>query len=98
MVSIMTSLGSVHGAPVIPLGVDEFGRSGTLGDLHRHFDIDADAIINATLLVTQGGRACSTHCAATLSADSPSGPSASPGRITAIGSLENHRLNGAGHG
>jgi pyruvate dehydrogenase complex dehydrogenase (E1) component len=32
--------------------VDQFGQSGTVAELHRHFDIDSDAIVNATLLLT----------------------------------------------
>lgn len=46
----MAWLGSVHGTPVIPLGVDRFGQSGTIDDLYRHFHLDTDAIINAALL------------------------------------------------
>jgi pyruvate dehydrogenase E1 component len=37
-------LGSVYGAPVLPLGVDEFGQSGTREDLFRHFGLDAESI------------------------------------------------------
>ena len=33
--------------PQIPLGVDDFGQSGTRGDLYRHYGIDADAIVAA---------------------------------------------------
>ncbi|MFN8532486.1 MAG: 1-deoxy-D-xylulose-5-phosphate synthase N-terminal domain-containing protein [Dehalococcoidia bacterium] len=40
-------LGGIFGAPVVPLGVDQFGQSGTRADLYRHFGIDADAIIAA---------------------------------------------------
>ncbi len=43
-------LGSVHGAPVVPVGVDEFGQSGTVGDLHRAFGLDVDHLVNAGLL------------------------------------------------
>jgi pyruvate dehydrogenase E1 component len=42
-------LGSVYGAPVTPLGVEEFGQSGTRADLYRHFGIDADGIVKAAL-------------------------------------------------
>ena len=30
-------LGAAFGAPVVPLGVDGFGQSGTIGDLYRYF-------------------------------------------------------------
>ena len=40
-------LGSVYGAPVTPLGVDDFGQSGTLGDLYHHFGLDAEQIAAA---------------------------------------------------
>jgi pyruvate dehydrogenase E1 component len=46
----MAWLGSVHGVPVMPLGVDQFGQSGTIGDLYRIFHLDRDAIVNASLL------------------------------------------------
>jgi pyruvate dehydrogenase E1 component len=45
----MAWLGSVFGAPVIALGVDEFGQSGSRADLYHHFDIDTDSIVNAAL-------------------------------------------------
>ena len=48
----MAWLGSVHGAPVVPLGIDEFGQSGTIADLYRRFDLAPDAITNAALLAT----------------------------------------------
>ena len=40
-------LGSVYGAPVVPLGVDEFGQSGVRLELYRHFGLDADQIAEA---------------------------------------------------
>jgi pyruvate dehydrogenase E1 component len=40
-------LGSVTGAPVIPLGVDDFGQSGARVDLYRHFQIDWEAMVGA---------------------------------------------------
>ena len=42
-------LGSVFGNPVISLGVDSFGQSGTRADLYNHFGIDAHGIVNASL-------------------------------------------------
>lgn len=45
-------LGSVFGAPVTALGVDDFGQSGTRSDLYRHFQIDWRAIVEAAFRVT----------------------------------------------
>jgi len=42
-------LAAVGGAPIACLGVDDFGQSGDVGDLHRHFGIDADTIVGAAL-------------------------------------------------
>ncbi len=43
-------LGSAHGVPVVPLGVDAFGQVGSVGDLFHHFRLDAAAIVNAALV------------------------------------------------
>lgn len=43
-------LGSLFGSYLIPLGVDDFGQSGTPADLYRHFGIDAQAIFEAALV------------------------------------------------
>ncbi len=43
-------LGSAFGAPVIPLGVDDFGQSGSRADLYRHYGVDAESIVSAALL------------------------------------------------
>ena len=40
-------IGSVLGVPQLPLGVDDFGQSGTRMDLYRHYGIDADAVVRA---------------------------------------------------
>lgn len=40
-------LGSVYGAPVTALGVDDFGQSGARADLYRHFGIDPLSIAEA---------------------------------------------------
>ena len=37
-------LGGVRGHRVIPLGVEHFGQTGTVGDLYRHHGIDAESI------------------------------------------------------
>jgi pyruvate dehydrogenase E1 component len=44
-------LGSALGVPQVPLGVDHFGQSGALGDLYRHYGLDADAIAGAARLL-----------------------------------------------
>jgi len=43
-------LGGAFGAPVVPLGVDEFGQSAARQDLYRKLGIDADSIFSAGLL------------------------------------------------
>ena len=43
-------LGSLFGSYLIPLGVDDFGQSGTPADLYRHFEIDSKAIFEAALV------------------------------------------------
>src|SRR5690606_24120148 len=40
-------LGGVLGHRTVALGVEHFGQTGTIGDLYRHFGIDADAIVAA---------------------------------------------------
>jgi pyruvate dehydrogenase E1 component len=46
-------LGSVYGAPLTPLGVDNFGQSGTRAELYRHYQIDAEAMVAAVLALEQ---------------------------------------------
>jgi pyruvate dehydrogenase E1 component len=48
-------LGAVHGHRVRSLGVEQFGQTGTLGDLYRHYGIDAAAIVTAAEHLS-GGR------------------------------------------
>ena len=43
-------LGGAFGAPVVPLGTDSFGQSGTIPDLYAYMGIDAQHIIEAVLL------------------------------------------------
>ncbi|MEO6300717.1 MAG: transketolase [Paracoccaceae bacterium] len=38
-------LGAVYGHPTIPLGVEHFGQTGTIGNLYRHFEISAESIV-----------------------------------------------------
>ncbi len=40
-------LGAVCGHRTVPLGVEHFGQTGTIGDLYDHYSINADAIITA---------------------------------------------------
>ncbi len=49
----LTFLGAAWGAPVIPLGMDSFGQSGTVADLYAYAGIDAEHIIEAALLATE---------------------------------------------
>jgi pyruvate dehydrogenase E1 component len=49
----MSFVGSAFGAPVVPLGVDHFGQSGTIPDLYRAEGIDADHIVEAALLALE---------------------------------------------
>jgi pyruvate dehydrogenase E1 component len=42
-------LAGVDGAPISCLGVQDFGQSGDVQDLYRHFGIDADTIVGAAL-------------------------------------------------
>ena len=49
----MSFVGGVFGAPVVPLGVDTFGQSGTIPDLYRYAGIDADHIVEAAILALE---------------------------------------------
>jgi pyruvate dehydrogenase E1 component len=49
----LSFLGSVYGVPVVPLGVDEFGQSGSRAALYHKTGIDADQIVNAALLALE---------------------------------------------
>jgi pyruvate dehydrogenase E1 component len=42
-------LGAIRSAPIALLGVDDFGQSGDVDDLYRHFGIDAETIVGAAL-------------------------------------------------
>jgi pyruvate dehydrogenase E1 component len=43
-------IGSVFGAPTVPIGVDQFGQSGSIRDLYELFDLLPDQIANAALV------------------------------------------------
>ena len=45
----LSFLGAASGAPMSALGVDDFGQSGDVGDLYRHFGIDTETIVGAAL-------------------------------------------------
>ena len=47
-------LGSVCGHRTRSLGVQNFGQSGTIEDLHRHYGIDARGIVNAVQAIAPG--------------------------------------------
>ena len=47
-------LGAVAGHRVIPLGVEHFGQTGTIGDLARHYRIDRQTIAHAIGALTSG--------------------------------------------
>ena len=49
-------LGSVTGHRTIPLGVEHFGQTGTIGDLYRHFGISAESIVEKVNGLTAGRR------------------------------------------
>ncbi|MDW5593049.1 pyruvate dehydrogenase [Conexibacter stalactiti] len=42
-------LAGVNGSPISCLGVQDFGQSGDVEDLYRHFGIDVETIVGATL-------------------------------------------------
>ncbi|MFN8592315.1 MAG: 1-deoxy-D-xylulose-5-phosphate synthase N-terminal domain-containing protein [Thermomicrobiales bacterium] len=46
-------LGSVYGAPVVPLGMDQWGQSGSRGALYDYAGIDVDEIVNAAMLALE---------------------------------------------
>ncbi|HSZ06461.1 MAG TPA: pyruvate dehydrogenase [Solirubrobacteraceae bacterium] len=45
----LSFLAAIAGAPLACLGVQDFGQSGDVQDLYRHFGIDADTIAGAAL-------------------------------------------------
>jgi pyruvate dehydrogenase E1 component len=47
-------LGAVSGNRVRPLGVEHFGQTGSIGELYRHYGIDANAIIAAAQAIAPG--------------------------------------------
>ncbi|WP_158967253.1 transketolase [Chachezhania sediminis] len=47
-------LGGVAGHRTVPLGVEHFGQTGTIGDLYRHFGVDAQGIVRKVDALTSG--------------------------------------------
>jgi pyruvate dehydrogenase E1 component len=45
----LSFLGAVNDSPISCLGVHDFGQSGDVEDLYRHFGIDAGTIAGAAL-------------------------------------------------
>ena len=43
-------LGGVFGQRVVPVGVDEFGQSGSIPELYGRFDLLPDQLVNAALV------------------------------------------------
>jgi pyruvate dehydrogenase E1 component len=50
----MSWLGSVFGQPVVPIGVDRFGESGTINELYESFGLLPDQIVNSGIAATNG--------------------------------------------
>ncbi|MCW3064195.1 MAG: pyruvate dehydrogenase [Solirubrobacterales bacterium] len=53
----LSFLSAVRSTPIACLGVDDFGQSGDVEDLYRHFGIDADTIVGAAADLLDAGRA-----------------------------------------
>jgi pyruvate dehydrogenase E1 component len=51
----LTFLSAVRCVPIASLGVDDFGQSGDVGDLYRHFGIDTVTIVGAAVDLLEGG-------------------------------------------
>jgi pyruvate dehydrogenase E1 component len=45
----LSFLSAVRGAPVVCLGVHDFGQSGDVDDLYAYYGIDADTIVGAAV-------------------------------------------------
>jgi pyruvate dehydrogenase E1 component len=49
-------IGGVEGHRTVSLGVEHFGQTGTIGDLYRHFGLDAASIVEKVNGLTAGRR------------------------------------------
>ena len=47
-------LGGVYGHRTKTLGVEHFGQTGSLAELHRHYGLDANTIMHAAQAVAPG--------------------------------------------
>lgn len=52
----LSFLSSIRRVPIACLGVDDFGQSGDVDDLYRHFGIDADTIVGSAIDLLQAQR------------------------------------------
>jgi pyruvate dehydrogenase E1 component len=52
----LSFLAAVRCVPIACLGVSEFGQSGDVQDLYRHFGIDTETIIGAAIDLVEGAR------------------------------------------
>ncbi len=52
--AVLAWLGAVHGHRTVPLGVEHFGQTGSIGDLYRHYGIDAQGIVARVAGLTPG--------------------------------------------
>jgi pyruvate dehydrogenase E1 component len=50
----LSFLAAVNGSPIAALGVHDFGQSGDVEDLYRHYGIDAETIVGAALDLIEG--------------------------------------------
>jgi pyruvate dehydrogenase E1 component len=49
----LSFLGSVYGAPTVPLGVDTWGQSGSRAALYEYAGINPEEIVNAAMLALE---------------------------------------------
>jgi pyruvate dehydrogenase E1 component len=52
----LSFLSAIGGPPISCLGVDDFGQSGDVQDLYRHFGIDTDTIVGAAIDLLEAAR------------------------------------------
>jgi pyruvate dehydrogenase E1 component len=52
----LSFLSAIRGAPIASLGVTDFGQSGDVADLYRHFGIDTDTIVDVAIDHLEGVR------------------------------------------
>jgi len=52
----LSFLSAIRCAPIACLGVDDFGQSGDVDDLYRHFGIDTETIIGAAIDLLEANR------------------------------------------